>query len=146
DFTEQVILGEIVAQTIGNRTGLPVERRFDLGGNLAHDALVAGEIDSYVEYTGTALTAILKLPPISDPREVYRRVKAEYATRFQVEWPEPLGFNNTFAILVRGDDARKLSLKTISDIAKYAPKWRAGFGQDFVSRPDGYEGFTRAYG
>ncbi|HEY1371701.1 MAG TPA: glycine betaine ABC transporter substrate-binding protein [Candidatus Binatia bacterium] len=146
DFTEQVILGEIVAQTIETRTGLPVERRFDLGGNLAHDALVAGEIDSYVEYTGTALTAILKLPPISDPREVYRRVKSEYAARFNVEWLEPLGFNNTFAILVRGDDAKKLGLKTISDMARYAPKWRAGFGQDFVSRPDGYEGFVRAYG
>ncbi|HKA34363.1 MAG TPA: glycine betaine ABC transporter substrate-binding protein [Candidatus Binatia bacterium] len=146
DFTEQVILGEIVAQTIESRTGLPVERRFDLGGNLAHDALVAGEIDSYVEYTGTALTAILKLPPISDAREVYRRVKAEYAARFHVEWLEPLGFNNTFAILVRGQDASKLGLKTIGDIAKYAPKWRAGFGQDFVSRPDGYEGFVRAYG
>ncbi|HEY6200378.1 MAG TPA: glycine betaine ABC transporter substrate-binding protein [Candidatus Binatia bacterium] len=146
DFTEQVILGEIVAQTIESRTGLPVERRFDLGGNLAHDALVAGEIDSYVEYTGTALTAILKLPPLSDAREVYRRVKAEYAARFHVEWLEPLGFNNTFAILVRAADAKKLGLETIGDLAKHAPRWRAGFGQDFVSRPDGYEGFVRAYG
>src|ERR1043166_6671123 len=146
DFTEQVILGEIVAQTIESRTGLPVERRFDLRGNLAHDALVAGEIDSSVEYTGTALTAILKLPPLSDAREVYRRVKGEYAARFHVEWLEPLGFNNTFAILVRAADAKKLGLETIGDLAKYAPRWRAGFGQDFVSRPDGYEGFVRAYG
>jgi osmoprotectant transport system permease protein len=146
DFTEQIILGEILAQTIEDRTGVSVERRFDLGGNLAHDALIAGEIEVYVEYTGTALTAILKLPPLSDAREVYRRVKSEYAQRFQLEWTEPLGFNNTFAILVRGDAAKKLGLKTISDIARYAPKWRAGFGQDFVSRPDGYEGFARAYG
>jgi osmoprotectant transport system permease protein len=146
DFTEQIILGEIVAQTIENRTGLAVERRFELGGNLAHDALVAGEVDAYVEYTGTALTAILKLPPLSDAREVYRRVKAEYASRFHLEWTEPLGFNNTFAILVRGDDAKKLGLKTISDIVRHASKWRAGFGQDFVSRPDGYEGFAHAYG
>jgi osmoprotectant transport system permease protein len=146
DFTEQIILGEILAQTIENKTGLQVDRRFDLGGNLAHDALVAGEIDAYVEYTGTALTAILKLPPISDATEVYRRVKEEYAKRFSLEWTEPLGFNNTFAILVRGDDARKLKLRRISDTALYAPKWRAGFGQDFMSRPDGYNGFTRAYG
>ncbi len=146
DFTEQAILGEIIAQTIESRTGLPVVRRFDLGGNLAHDALIAGEIDAYVEYTGTALTAILKLPPLSDPREVYRRVKAEYASRFHVQWLEPLGLNNTFAILVRGEDAKKFGLKSVGDLAKHAPKWRAGFGQDFVSRPDGYEGFVRAYG
>jgi osmoprotectant transport system permease protein len=146
DFTEQIILGEIVAQTIESKTGLQVERRFDLGGNLAHDALLAGEIDVYVEYTGTALTAILKLPPIADAQEVYRRVKEEYAARFGLEWTEPLGFNNTFAILVRGDDARRLKLRAISDASKHAPKWRAGFGQDFMSRPDGYDGFARAYG
>jgi len=146
DFTEQIILGEIVAQVVESKTGLEVSRRFDLGGNLAHDALVAGEIDAYVEYTGTALTAILKLPPVSDPKEVYRRVKEEYGARFGLEWTEPLGFNNTFAILVRADDARKLKLKTITDAAPQAPRWRAGFGQDFMSRPDGYQGFVRAYG
>ncbi len=96
DFTEQVILGEILAQAIEGKTGLQVVRRFDLGGNLAHEALVAGEIDVYVEYTGTALLAILKNPPVTDPQEVLRRVKAEYARRFKLEWTEPLGFNNTF--------------------------------------------------
>jgi osmoprotectant transport system permease protein len=146
DFTEQIIVGEILAQVIEKNAGLHVDRRFDLGGNLAHDALVSGEIDAYVEYTGTALTAILKLPPVSDPREVYRRVKQEYAARFGLEWTEPLGFNNTFAILVRAEDARKQKLKTIADAAPHAPKWRAGFGQDFMSRPDGYQGFVRAYG
>lgn len=146
DFTEQVILGELLAQVIEARTGRPVERRFDLGGNLAHQALLAGEVDAYVEYTGTALTALLHEAPASDPREVYRRVKEAYASRFGVEWTEPLGFNNTFAILVRGEDARRLKLKTITDAARYAPKWRAGFGQDFMSRQDGYAGFARAYG
>ncbi len=146
DFTEQIIVGEILAQVIESKTGLQVQRRFDLGGNLAHDALVAGEIDAYVEYTGTALTAILKLPLLSDPKEVYRKVKEEYAARFGLEWTEPLGFNNTFAILVRGDDARRLKLRKITDAAAYAARWRAGFGQDFMSRPDGYEGFARAYG
>ncbi|HMF50203.1 MAG TPA: ABC transporter permease/substrate-binding protein, partial [Candidatus Saccharimonadales bacterium] len=146
DFTEQVILGEILAQTIEAKTGESVVRRFDLGGNLAHEALVTGEIDVYVEYTGTALLAILKGKPITDPAEVYQRVKAEYANRFKLEWTEPLGFNNTFAILVRGDDAKKLNLKTISAAARAASHWRAGFGQDFMSRADGYPGFAQTYG
>ena len=146
DFTEQVILGEILAQTIENITRLQVTRRFDLGGNLAHEALVAGEIDTYVEYTGTALLAILKSQPITDPAEVLRRVKQDYAERFKVEWTEPLGFNNTFAVLVRGEDANKFNLKTISDAAKISPQWRAGFGQDFMSRADGFPGFARTYG
>lgn len=146
DFTEQAILGEILAQAIEAKTGLAVERRFDLGGNLAHDALVAGEIDLYVEYTGTALLAILKSKPLTDPQEVYRRVKAEYADKFNLEWTEPLGFNNTFAILVRGEDARRLGLKTVTDASRVAAQWRAGFGQDFMSRADGYPGFARTYG
>ncbi|HLF84067.1 MAG TPA: glycine betaine ABC transporter substrate-binding protein, partial [Blastocatellia bacterium] len=146
DFTEQVILGEMIAQTIEGKTGLQVERRFELGGDLCHRGLLAGEIDAYVEYTGTAFAAILKHPPISDPREVYDQVKREYESRFNLEWLEQLGFNNTFAILVRGDDARRLRLKSISEAARYAPEWRSGFGQDFMSREDGYPGFARAYG
>ena len=146
DFTEQVILGEIVAQAIEAKPGLQVVRRFDLGGNLAHEALIGGEIDIYVEYTGTGLLAILKEKPMADPQEVLRRVKSAYATRFNLEWTEPLGFNNTFAILVRGDDAKKLGLKTVSDAAKISSQWRAGFGQDFMSRADGYPGFSKAYG
>lgn len=146
DFTEQVLLGELVAQTIEAKTHLPVERRFDLGGNLAHQALVSGEIDGYVEYTGTALMAILKEPPEKDPAAVYRLVKRDYAARYGVEWAEPLGFNNTFAILVRGQDAKQLHLTRISDLTAFAPKWHAGFGQDFMARPDGFSGFKRAYG
>jgi len=146
DFTEQAILGEIIAQAIENNTDLQVARRFDLGGNLAHEALAAGEIDVYVEYTGTALLAILKSRPLTDPREVLRRVKDEYARRFRLEWTEPLGFSNTFAILVRGEDARRLKLKTITDAARVSARWRAGFGQDFMSRADGYPGFAQTYG
>lgn len=146
DFTEQVILGELLAQAIETKTALKVERRFDLGGTLAHEALVAGEIDIYVEYTGTALLAILKGRPSGDPQEVFKRVKADYANRFKLEWTEPLGFNNTFAILVRGEDAQKLGLKTVSDAAKVSGRWRAGFGQDFMSRADGYPGFAKTYG
>jgi osmoprotectant transport system permease protein len=145
DFTESAILAEIVSQLLEAR-GVVVERDFELGGNLPHDALLAGKIDLYPEYTGTSYTAILKHTPITDPRAVYDQVKKEYAEKFHLTVSEPLGFENTFAILVRGAEARRLKLKTISDAVSYAPKWRAGFGQDFMSRADGYPGFAKAYG
>jgi osmoprotectant transport system substrate-binding protein len=107
---------------------------------------LAGRIDLYVEYTGTALTAVLKEPPASDPGEVYERVKREYASRFNLEVAEPLGFENTFAIVVRGEDARRNHLRTISDAAAIAPRWRAGFGYEFMERPDGFQGLARTYG
>jgi len=145
DFTESALLGEIVAQMLEAR-GMTVERNFELGGNLPHDALLAGKIDLYPEYTGTAYTAILKHPPVTDPRTVYEQVKKEYDEKFNVAVSDPLGFDNTFAILVRGGEARRLQLKTISDAVPYARNWRAGFGQDFMSRADGYPGFVKAYG
>ncbi len=145
DFTESALLAEIVAQMLEAR-GVSVERRFELGGNLPHEALVSGTLDLYPEYTGTCFTAILHHAPISDPRAVYDQVKQEYANNFKVEVSAPIGFENTFAILVRGDEARRLNLKTISDAAPHAPRWRAGFGQDFMSRDDGYPGFSKAYG
>jgi osmoprotectant transport system permease protein len=145
DFTESALLAEIVAQMLEAR-GVSVERRFELGGNLPHEALVAGTLDLYPEYTGTSYTAILQHAPITDSRAVYDRVKQEYADKFKVEVSQPLGFENTFAILVRGEDARRLNLKTISDAAPQSPRWRAGFGQDFMSRADGYPGFSKAYG
>jgi len=145
DFTESVLLAEIVAQMLEARN-VEVERRFDLGGNLSHSALVATQIDLYPEYTGTSFSQILHHPPISDPRAVYDQVKREYAEQFKVEVSTPLGFENTFAILVRGEDARRLKLKTISDAAQYTPRWRTGFGHDFISRADGYPGFSRIYG
>ncbi|HEX7330858.1 MAG TPA: glycine betaine ABC transporter substrate-binding protein [Pyrinomonadaceae bacterium] len=145
DFTESALLAEIVAQMLEAR-GVSVERRFELGGNLPHEAMVSGTLDLYPEYTGTSYTAILHHAPIGDPRAVYDQVKQEYASKFNVEVSPPLGFENTFAILVRGDEARRLNLKTISDAAPHAPRWRAGFGQDFMSRADGYPGFSKSYG
>ena len=145
DFTESNLLAEIVAQML-EAQNVAVDRKFDLGGNLAHSALVGGQIDLYPEYTGTSFTAILHHQPISDLKVVYDQVKREYAEQFHVEVSAPLGFDNTFAILVRGEDARRLNLKTISDAAKYAHQWRAGFGHDFINRLDGYPGFTRSYG
>ena len=145
DFTESILLAEIVAQML-EAQNIDVDRRFDLGGNLAHGAVVGGQIDLYPEYTGTAFTAILHHQPIADPKAVHDQVQREYSSQFSLWVSRPLGFDNTFAILVRGEDARRLNLKTILDAAKYAPQWQAGFGHDFIVRPDGYPGFSRAYG
>jgi glycine betaine/choline ABC-type transport system substrate-binding protein len=147
NFTEQVILGELLAQQIERKTHLPVDRKLNLGGTLiCHEALTAGQIDTYVEYTGTALTAILKEPPANDPARVYETVKAAYNMRFNVDWTEPLGFNNTFAIIVRKSDAQALNLKTISEAAPQTAHWVAGFGSEFIDREDGYPGLVKAYG
>ena len=145
DFTESIILAEIAAQLLEAR-GVSVERQFELGGNLPHEALLGGKVDLYPEYTGTAYAAILHHTPISNPRQVYEQVKQEYATQFGLDISPPLGFENTFAMLVRGEDARRLKLKTISDASPHAPQWRAGMGQDFMSRADGFPGFSKAYG
>jgi osmoprotectant transport system substrate-binding protein/osmoprotectant transport system permease protein len=146
DFTEQVILGELLAQTIERSTKIDVQRKFNLGDTLVCEtAMRAGDLDLYVEYTGTALTAIFKQPVVLDSAEVNRRVDAGYAATGRVMLP-PLGFNNTYVILTRGDEARKLGLKTISDAAKYSPDWRAGFGSAFLDREDGYRGLVQTYG
>jgi len=145
-FTEQVVLAELLAQHIEARTGIPVIRKTNLGGTLlVHKALLAGELDLYVEYTGTALTAVLNESPRGDSNTVYNRVKQLYADRFHLEVTEPLGFENTFAMVIRGDDAEKLHLQKISDIAPFAPKWRAGVGYEFLERPDGFPGLTKNY-
>ena len=144
DFTESVILAEILAQTL-EKKGVAVERAFELGGNLAHEALLSGQIDVYPEYTGTAYTAILKHQPVTDTDKVYADTKREYRETFDLTLSPPLGFSNDFAILVRGDEARRANLKTISDAAALAKNWQAGFGQDFMSRADGYKGFAKAY-
>jgi glycine betaine/choline ABC-type transport system substrate-binding protein len=145
NFTEQIVLGEIVAQSI-EREGVRVDRRLNLGGTFICDrALRAGDIDVYVEYTGTALTAIFRQPPQSDRMAVREEVRRLYASSGR-SMLAPLGFNNTFAILVRGADARRLGLRTIDDAAAYAPGWRAGFGYEFLERADGFAGLARTYG
>ena len=147
NFTEQLILGELFAQIIEARTHLPVERRFYLAGTfICHQAILAGRIDIYPEYTGTALTAVLKEQPSGDRQEVYRRVKQGYESRFGLSVGPPLGFDDTFAMVIRGDDARQLHLKTLSETAAFTPKWRAGFGYEFMERPDGYKGLVASYG
>ncbi|MBV9479732.1 MAG: ABC transporter substrate-binding protein [Acidobacteria bacterium] len=146
NFTEQLILGEILAQHIESRTHKAVERRFYLAGTfICQQAILAGRIDVYPEYTGTALTAILKQQPGREPAQVYRRVKEEYASRFHLAVGAPLGFDDTFAIEIRAEDARRLHLATISQAAAYTPHWRAGFGYEFMERSDGYKGLVATY-
>lgn len=146
-FTEQVVLGELLAQHIEAKTGIPVERKPNLGGTLlVQKALLAGDLDLYVEYTGTALTAVLGEKPEGDSAAVYQRVKQEYKKRFGLEVTEPLGFENTFAMVIRGEDARRFHLHKTSDIIPLAPHWKIGVGYEFVERPDGFVGWAQRYG
>jgi glycine betaine/choline ABC-type transport system substrate-binding protein len=146
NFTEQVLLGEIVAQHLEQRLGTPVTRRLNLGGTLlAHRALTAGQIDLYPEYTGTALLVILGLPPETEPRAVLRTVRAEYRDRFRVSVLDPLGFENGFAMVVRGKDARAAGLRTLSDAARYPAGWTLGAGYEFLERADGWPALVREY-
>ncbi|MCU1321464.1 MAG: Substrate-binding region of ABC-type glycine betaine transport system [Acidobacteriaceae bacterium] len=159
NFTEQVVLGELLAQEIeavSEAAGHPerVERRFYLAGSyICQQALVSGRIDGYVEYTGTALTAILKqpLPPVGhrDAASVRATITRFYAQRYGVKVEAPLGFEDTFAMVVRGADARHLGIKAISDAVRVAPTaagWRLGVGYEFQSRPDGLVGLEATYG
>ncbi len=147
NFTEQLILGELFAQIIEARTHLPVERRFYLAGTfICQQAILAGRIDVYPEYTGTALTAVLKQQPSGDKQEVYQRVKRDYESKFGLSVGPPLGFDDTFVMVIRGDDARRLHLTTLSQAAQFTPQWRAGFGYEFMERPDGYKGLVASYG
>lgn len=146
NFTEQIVLGELLAQTLEREAGVKVERRLNLGGTLICDrALLTGDIDVYVEYTGTALTAVFHEPIKTDSGDVFASVRDLYSRSGRTLLPA-LGFNNTFAILVRGRDARSLSLKTIDDASRETMRWRPGFGYEFAERPDGYPGLSKLYG
>jgi glycine betaine/choline ABC-type transport system substrate-binding protein len=147
NFTEQIVLGEIIAQHLERRLHRKVDRRFNLGGTLlAHQALITGEIDLYPEYTGTALTAILKdSPGATDAAAVLERVRSEYRRRFQIDWLAPLGIDNGFAIVVRGPEARSRQLETISDAARVAEGWKLGEGYEFEQRADGLAALKNTY-
>ncbi len=147
NFTEQVILGELLAQHLEKTTGLKVDRRLNLGGSfICHQALLAGQLDAYIEYTGTAFTTILKQAPIGDPRQVYQQVQQGYRQQFALEVTEPLGFENTFAMIIRGEDARRYQIQTLSQVAQYTRQWQAGFGYEFTEREDGFPGLAKTYG
>lgn len=147
NFTEQVVLGELLAQEIESTTGQKVDRRFYLAGTyICQQALLAGRIDAYVEYTGTALTAILKKPLDRDSTRVLTTVRDTYQQEFHIDVGSPLGFEDTFAMVVRGGDAARLHLRTLSEAAPFASQWRLGVGYEFEERPDGLHGMEAAYG
>ena len=147
NFTEQVILGELLAQQIESHTKLKVDRQLNLGGTfICHEAVKAGQIAGYVEYTGTSLTAILKQEPIKNPQTVFDTIKKAYDRDFQLEVMQPLGFENTFAFIIRSEDAKRLQIKTLSEAAKYTPQMRGGFGYEFLERKDGYPALAKTYG
>jgi glycine betaine/choline ABC-type transport system substrate-binding protein len=146
NFTESILLGEIVAQQL-ERHGLRVDRRLNLGGSfICHNAMVSGQLDVYVEYTGTAYSAILELPREREPAVVMAAVDSVYEERWGIVWAEPLGFNNTFAMLIRGDDARRLGINSITEALPHTNSWRFGAGYEFIERADGYRGFLKHYG
>ncbi len=149
DFTEQDILGELLAQQIENKTGLKVDRRSRLGGSyVCHQAIINGKIDAYIEYTGTAATVSKlfenqKIP--SDPKTLFQALKQGYAKSFQLSVMPGLGFENTFAIVIRGDEAKRHNIQTLSQAAQYTPQWQAGFGYEFSERQDGLSGLAKTY-
>jgi glycine betaine/choline ABC-type transport system substrate-binding protein len=146
NFSEQIVLAEIVAQALEGK-GLRVDRKFNLGGTfVCHKALIAGDLDLYPEYTGTAFTAILERKPVSNPAAVREDVAREYRDRWDLVWSPPLGFENTFALVVRGEDARRWGLRTISDLKPHAAEIRPGFGYEFLEREDGFPGLAKTYG
>jgi osmoprotectant transport system permease protein len=145
-FGESYLLAEIFARQLEAR-GVAVERRPGLGATeIAFGALRAGAIDVYPEYTGTGLVAVLGAEPDAEPRRVFRRVAEEFARRYDTHWLPPLGFQNTYAIAVRRETARRHGLRTLGDLARAAPRLTAGLTPDFIGRPDGLEGLRRAYG
>jgi osmoprotectant transport system substrate-binding protein len=147
NFTEQVVLGELLAQHIEARTGIKVDRRFYLAGSyICQQALQSGRIDGYVEYTGTALTAILKQPTDTDAARVWATTSQLYAERYHVRQFPSLGFQNTFAMVVRPESAASLSAPTLSAAIQAAPKWRLGVGYEFEQRPDGLPRLSSIYG
>lgn len=146
NFTEQLILGELLAQWLSRKCAAPIERRFYLAGTyICQQAILSGRIDTYVEYTGTALSAVLKESYSGDPDSVYARVKTAYQKRFNLEVMAPLGFNNTFAMIIRGEDARRMGISKLSQLSQYAPQMNLGVGYEFLERKDGYQGLVRTY-
>ncbi|MGA7932305.1 MAG: glycine betaine ABC transporter substrate-binding protein [Kovacikia sp.] len=146
DFTEQDILGELLAQQVEAKTGLKVDLRPRLGGSfVCHQAIINGKIDAYIEYTGTAFTGILKQPSLPDPKQVFQKLQQMYAQQFNLTVLPSLGFENTFAMIIRGEDAQRYQLQTLSQAAQYTPQWRGGFGYEFLEREDGFPGLAKTY-
>jgi len=146
NFTEQVILGEILSILLEEKTDLKIVKKLNLGGTfVCFTALKNGDIDIYAEYTGTGLVAILKKELIPDKETTYQTVKDEFKSKYNLQWLKPLGFNNTYTLTMREKQAKKLSIKKISDLKKYEGMLQAGFNHEFMERDDGYKGLSKKY-
>jgi osmoprotectant transport system permease protein len=146
NFSEQLILGNMLADLIENKTDIKVERKLNLGGSqVAFSALKKGDIDLYVEYTGTGLVNILKQPPNSNPDQVYQYVQKEFKRKYNIELMKPIGFNNTYALAVRQDTAKQYGLNNISDLAKVSNGLIMGPTIEFPNREDGLIGLAKTY-
>jgi osmoprotectant transport system substrate-binding protein len=146
-FTEQEVLGEMLSILIEQRAGLTAVKKLNLGGTMVcFNALRAGDVDVYVEYTGTGLVNILDKEAIRDPDKAYETVKEDFKKKYGLVWLRPLGFNNTYTLTMRKEQAKALGIKTISDLEKYRDRLQPGFDAEFMERPDGYPGLTRHYG
>jgi osmoprotectant transport system substrate-binding protein len=146
NFTEQLILGELVVQVLERSCQTNVDGRFYLAGTyICQQAILAGRIDIYPEYTGTALAAVLKEKATGDAHGVYEEVKRQYLTRFGLDVMPPLGFDNSFAMVMRGDDARRMGLTKLSQLEPVAPQLKLGVGYEFLERRDGYAGLVKTY-
>jgi osmoprotectant transport system substrate-binding protein len=146
NFTEQLILGEILKQSLERACHMPVDGRFYLAGTyICQQAILSGRIDTYVEYTGTALGAILKQTFSGSSQAAYELVKSEYKRRFNLDVMPPLGFNNSFAMVMRGDQARQMGVSKLSQLALLSGNLRLGVGYEFLERQDGYKGLVKTY-
>jgi osmoprotectant transport system substrate-binding protein len=147
NFTEQLILGEMFAQMLEHFCRAEVSRRFYLAGTyICQQAILAGRIAVYPEYTGTALAAVLKQKASGNATQVYADVKREYRQNFDLDVMPPLGFDNSFAMVMRSDDARRMGLTKLSQLGPVSPQLKFGVGYEFLERQDGYQGLVRAYG
>jgi osmoprotectant transport system substrate-binding protein len=148
NFTEQFVVAELYAGAL-EAAGFKVERKINLGTTLvAHEAVRTGAIDIYPEYTGTGLNAVMKAQGVTetDPAKIHEMIKAHYEKEFKLTWLKPSGVNNGHAIIVRPETAREMGLKTLSDLAKVAPKLKLGAGPEFADRRDGIKGMKEVYG
>lgn len=146
NFTEQLVVGNMVGLLLED-AGYPVDYKLRLGGSgLVHEALVNGDVNVYVEYTGTGLTVMLEEDPMSDPDETYARVKEQYKEKWDLNWLEPWGFNNTYTIAIRQDDATDKGIEKISDLKDKASAMLIGATHEFIPRQDGLAGLQKTYG
>ena len=148
NITEQAMLGHMAALVIEKKLGLKVERFANLGGTgIAQQAIISGALDVLPDYTGDALANILKMDPLTDPKKAFTTVRDAYKEKYKITWLSPTSFNNTYALALKADKAKEMKIKTISDLAPFAPKWTLGSSVEFAARPlDGYPGMSKHYG